>query len=182
MLKLYAKDVESLKAIGSVEKFEEKFRFLKKKWLGPEVEDSHASRLMTPILKFKTHPIILSIISNNLEYFKEHYKDERYQALNVDLILLLERACLAGSKEVANFLLVQLQIDITSEKYEQLLGYVAASQNIEWAKEIATALAQKGRKIPLSVYSEGNQQNRQAIKIIYESFEEQRDSKRLKVF
>ncbi len=179
MLEAYKEDTESLSAMGDLQEFDKKFNFLKKKWASGTIEDTHASRLMAPILKFKTHPIIVAIISDNLTYFKEHYQDAHYQKINKDLILLLERACLSGSKKIAGFLLEQLKIDIASGEYSHLLGYISASQNVEWTKEVAIAIAKKGQDVPLSVYGNGTPK---ILDIIEGIFEKERGHKKQRIF
>lgn len=129
-------------AIGlNVEEHTVKLAWLKEKW--NNARDSHPARLICPMLSEPVSAFHHSIISNNLGYFKLNYNKNE-----VNSNALLAIACLCGSEDIANFLLKQLGSNYLSTENEYVLGYVLASQNTKWAKNIASTLALAGKKMP----------------------------------
>lgn len=145
------------KAIGlEREKFFIKIKALRKKWekLGKE-DEYEETRIISPYLfnKRKITPVNTSILSDNLEYFKNNYKKEYGEG---DLVELLEVACLSGSKMIADFLLKKLGKTYVSEDCQFVLNYAAASFNIDWVKEIANEVSRQEIIIPDHIYSNMN--------------------------
>lgn len=148
------KKLELEKAIGlDKTRFLAKIRAMQEKWSSLAKKDEYEeTRIIAPYIfnKTKRTPVNTSILSDNLVYFKENYTKEYGDR---DLVKLLEIACLSGSKNVADFLLTRLGKTYTSEDYQFVLSYAAASPNVEWAKEIASIMAKEGLKIPDDISS-----------------------------
>jgi len=144
-------DKEELrKAAGeSLEDFEEKIQWLQEKWCKKQY-DSNELRLMSSIIIRPTNAINFSIISDNIEYFKDNYLDE-YGSDN-QLKKALKLACLCGSKQIADFLLNKLEARYSTEGYDFVLGYACTSNNLAWVEAIAKAMKEDGVKMPDCVY------------------------------
>ena len=129
----------------NLDEFSRKLNWLKEKW--SNATDSVYTRSINPIIG-NTNAINSSIIEDDLNYFQVHYKENYGSCLE----LAMEAACLCGSRRIAEFLLIELNLDYLSEGYEHILSYVSASMNSSWAGNIANAMARAGKKIPQSVY------------------------------
>lgn len=136
-----------MQAIGQDSKtFSEKMAWLKDKW--GKKKDSTARRLIGRMIFHKTIAINLSIIADNLEYFKANYEKEYPHNLET----ALDVACLCGSKKIAEFTLKTLESSYTMEGNEHLLGYASASMNEKWVKDIASIMAKTKKDMPDSIY------------------------------
>lgn len=146
------------KAIGlDRAKFDAKFQSLQKKWQDLAKKDEYSeTRVISPLLfnKSKRTSVNTSILSDNLSYFEAHYEKEYGDNPTKALTL----ACLCGSKNVADFLLRKLGKTYLSEEFDFVLGYAAASFNVEWVKEIAFAMVSNKIPMPRFVYSSVNSQ------------------------
>lgn len=137
-------------AIGNnSEQFEKNLNWLKNRWSGKE--DGTAERVICPVLYLHTSSLNQSIIVDNLSYFEKNYIKEKMNSNE-----LLAIACLCGSRQIAEFLLNELKQNYLSQKYEFILGYVTASPNLEWAKEIARILSEACRPMPNDVFRLAN--------------------------
>jgi hypothetical protein len=88
------------------------------------------------------------MIADNLDFFKKHYKEDSAHA---DQYLAI--SCLCGSQKIAEFLLDKLKLSyLSSDCKETILGYVSASNNVEWAKQIATIMSRNRESMPKAVY------------------------------
>jgi hypothetical protein len=110
--------------------------------------DSTAKRLIMPILTENPTRLASAILADDLEAFNKNYKEK--DTAQSDALLLT--ACLCGSRHIADLLLEQLGSSYTDEKRPNVLAYAATSPNIEWAHDIAAALAKAGKKMPDEVY------------------------------
>jgi len=146
--KKYKREIEQ--ASGSdLAEFKLRVNHLEQKWETLAKKDEYEeTRIISPLLQ-KITPIGASIISDNLDFFKESYKT----TYGEKLLLPLKQACLCGSERIASFLLEQLQKDYTSEGYEFVLVCASASDNTRWVEKIATEVAKTGRSLPDHVYT-----------------------------
>jgi hypothetical protein len=126
---------------------EKNLSWLKKMW-GDTSLDSEEKRLIHPVIYNHTDPINMSIIIDDLDYFKIHYEN-RYKSNPGKAFAI---ACLCGSKQIVSFLMEKINFTYTNKAYDYLLSYVSASQNEEWTLQIATEMSQKGYGMPLDVY------------------------------
>lgn len=117
-----------------------------KKWI--EKGDSIELRLISPILFQKTTPINLSIIADNLQYFKENYK----KSYENNLEKALQIASLCGSQAIAEYLLKELKVDFADKKYDFVLSYASASLNDEWTLNLANTMKNVEKDLPSEVY------------------------------
>lgn len=167
---LYNNKKEIEKAIGLDKlRFLAKIKAMQEKWKTLSKKDEYEeTRIISPYLfnKTKRTPVNTSILSDNLEYFRENYVKE-YSDHN--LIELLEVACLSGSKGVAEFLLGKLEKTYSSKDCQFVLNYAAASFNISWVKEIAEIMSKQGIMIPNHIYSSMNSD--EMIKEVIKVFE-----------
>ena len=134
-------------ATGSVDQaYEQKLDWLLKRWF--KEDDGTAARLIKPILFLSSSPFYQSIIADNLDFFKKDYNEDSAHA---DQYVAL--ACLCGSNKIAEFLLDKLNLTYLSPGCKDtILGYVSASNNVEWAKQIATIMSQNRESMPKTVY------------------------------
>jgi hypothetical protein len=148
--------------------YEEKLEWLTNRWVNEE--DSESARIIKPFLFSHAAPFYQSIIADNLDYFKKLYNQEKAK---IDTNLCLVTACLSGSQKIAELLLKDLHLDyLTPSCKDTLLGYVSASNNVEWAKKIAKAMAEAGESMPKSVYGEAASDGViREISAIFKSFE-----------
>lgn len=134
--------------------YTEKRNWLQDKWekkIEIDRGNSVTTRIMGPIVLEKCGPIYVSIIADNLDYFKKELELMRKNPKKTSYFDILEAfniACLCGSQQIGEFLLKELNIDYLQKEYEYILGYVCASRNEEWMKVIARAMAQANKKIP----------------------------------
>lgn len=126
-----------------------KLEWLRKKWEKPLYQNSEAALIISPILFGKTRPIHMAIVADNLEYFRGQYEQE----LEGNYELALAEASLCGSRDVAEFLLQQLKSSFIADNHSDLLVYVAASNNTDWAIDIAREMAQAHITMPTTMYS-----------------------------
>lgn len=127
---------EIMKAMGTdTAAYNDKISQVQVRW--KKEKDSPVKRLMACFLRDIIAPLDVSVAADNLDYFQNHYKD-----FNLDLKKELNRACIFGSRQVAEFIMKQLNVDYTTENYGHILAYASASKNEEWIKEIATMMAQ----------------------------------------
>lgn len=147
--------------------FSKKILWLEDKWNKAPMSGTAPARLMCPmVLRYKqTVPINLSIIADNLDYFKDHYQKD----CGDDLDQALEKACLCGSRKIAEFLLEQLNVSYTDEDRRYLFPYVCASNNNQWIEDIASKMAKANKEIPTLVFlfSENNKITKK-IKLIFD--------------
>ncbi len=127
----------------------EKIALLQKKWRNEVYRDTEAAYVICPILFTKTKPIHTAIIADNINYFKNHYHEE----LAGNYEPALAEACLCGSRAIAEFLLSELNSSFATDHHSYLLAYVAASMNVEWAKDIARDMAQAKMTMPKTIYN-----------------------------
>ena len=141
-------------AIGSNKAiFLAKIKAMQEKWQALAKNDEYEeTRIISPYLynKTKRTPVNTSILSDNLEFFRDSYITEYSDH---QLFKLLEIACLSGSKRVADFLLNKLGESYSSSDYQFVLCFASASFNTEWAKEIARDMAKKDISVPAGIYS-----------------------------
>lgn len=134
--------------------YTEKLNWLRDKWeKRGEIErgNSVTTRIIGPIILRECAPVHVSIIADNLDYFKKELKSikkDSSKAKYFDIIKAFNIACLCVSQQIGEFLLKELNIDYLQEEYEYILGYVCASRNEEWMKSIARTMAQANKKIP----------------------------------
>ncbi len=136
------------KAAGDADVFLKKMTWLKNRWEKELKKDSTAGRLIAPIIFRQTTPINVSIIADNIDYFRDRYQE----ACGDDLERALQRACLCGSRNVADFLLEKLGSSYIDKGCEYVLAYACASMNEEWIREIASAMANAHREMPNLVF------------------------------
>lgn len=133
-------------AKGTDPKTEQKIAWLKDKWTNPRYKNAgEETNLMHSILFMPAQPIHSAVISDNITYFKANYK---YNSEFIELFL--QEACLCGSKNIAEYLLKGIKSSY--KERPELLVYVAASMNLEWAKEIAHALIKENISMPIDIY------------------------------
>lgn len=164
----YAKVVQE--AIGTDTKaYTEKLVWLQNKWKVLSKNDSSETRLVASMILHadSTTPVNVAIIADNLAYFQKHAENE--PIYNPEAALA--KACLCGSRRIAEFLLQQLNFSFTHDEHDYLLGYVAASMQEEWMKEIALAMAQAKKRVPLSVYGLADKDTIRLIRKIFETGE-----------
>jgi len=139
---------EMLHVLGNnAVKFKLKYKWLQDKWhniASNGIGDCQELRLISPIIFATLTPVNASLIIDNVNYFKEHYKEEKEWEKTFFI------ACLCGSEEVASFLLDLLDRSKKKPDPGATLAYIAASQNGEWAQKMARELAEKGIKDILS--------------------------------
>lgn len=157
-LEIFPRDISYL-----IFKFVDKRDWLKKRWI--KIGDSEETRLMRPIILKQPNILNNALIDDELDYFKAHYekvyKDRPEQAL--------ARACLCGSEQVADFLLLDLlKSSYTDEKYPYLLNYICASSNLEWAKTVTKEMQQKGLVMPKHICRFANYETADIIRKIFD--------------
>ncbi len=119
-------------------------KWLQNHWNG--IDDNAAAREICPLIYNSIAPLVQAIIIDNLEFFKKEFLKEK-----VDASAFLPIAYLCGSQKIAEFLLKEMKQDYLSSGNDFILGYVSASQNIAWAKSIASLYVKSGREMPDSV-------------------------------
>lgn len=144
MLHQHEYEKACLEAGKNSHEYTTKIDALKARW-NPK-KDSTEARIMRPILSLHTSPLQYSVIADNLEYFKLHYKEEKLEPESA-----LQIACLCGSRNITDFLLQEMNLNYLSPDHEYLLPYISASQNTEWMKDIATKMAQEGKSMPQDI-------------------------------
>eukprot|EP01102_Stenamoeba_stenopodia_P023242 TRINITY_DN9944_c0_g1_i2.p1 TRINITY_DN9944_c0_g1~~TRINITY_DN9944_c0_g1_i2.p1 ORF type:complete len:131 (-),score=11.46 TRINITY_DN9944_c0_g1_i2:100-492(-) len=70
-------------------------------------------------------------------------------------------------RRVREYIMKLLQIDFVTDRWEYLLGFVAASGDVEWARSIAWQLKQANKPCPNSIYDRAVSNN--VIRIIREA-------------
>lgn len=154
---------EIMKAIGpDVQTYNDKISRVQERWR--KQSDSIFKRLMACFLRDIIAPLHISVASDNLDYFKNHYKD-----FNLDLGKELARASMFGSRQVAEFIMKELNIGYTTAGYEYILAYASASKNEEWIKDIAMAMAKANLAQPKYMHTLADSYKN--INIIKEIFE-----------
>ncbi|AYV75332.1 MAG: hypothetical protein Terrestrivirus1_206 [Terrestrivirus sp.] len=121
--------------------------------------DCYPKRLLGNILSDTPSLINISIINDDIDFFKLNYKstyDDEHS-----LKKALAKACLCGSQKTGEFIINELKIinyntdwlywDETFDHW--IFCFVSASQNVKWAEEIATIMKNNGEKMPDSIYS-----------------------------
>lgn len=138
-----------------------KIKWLKEKWNSKRYQKMiEEVSLMHAILFMQTKPIHVAVVVDDLISFKAHYTQTPE-----DIELFLMEACLCGSKNIANFLLEQNKS--TYKERPDLLGYIAGSMNIEWAKDVAFQLAQAKLSLPEEVHRLAEGETARAIAEIF---------------
>lgn len=150
MLTLHnSKKEEKRKAAGDLQVFFAKLAWMKSKWanIGNTFGDREELRMMGAVFASTASSARLSIVADNIDYFANHYSAD---ADRNNLIYDLKLACLCGSRSIAEFLLKKLNANYTSDGFEFVLSYAAASMNKDWVLDIANVM--KGRTISSDLY------------------------------
>jgi hypothetical protein len=124
-----------------------KIKWLKAKWTSELYNTGEEACLMQDILfSMSLLPIHIAVIADNLPYFKANYK---YDSNNIGMFL--QEACLCGSQNIADYL-VTVELKSSYKERPGLLAYIAASPNMEWAKQVARILVEEKLPMPRGVY------------------------------
>jgi len=115
-------------------KYEERIGFLKNKWQGNPQDDSEA--------------IYYAVITDNLDYFQNNYKNNK-----LELQKTLEIACLCGSRKIGDFLLNEMNLSYSSPECDDMLAYIAASDNMNWIKDVVCSMIKDKASIPDSAFA-----------------------------
>lgn len=139
---------EKILACGDIDKFWEKIHRLRRVYNQIASRDEHQeTRLISPYLfnKQKWSPLVISVITDNLEYFKTNLTHATKKLLGL--------ACLFGSRSVGRYLLHKLDATPSSPGFDFVLCYVALSGNNKWAEEIAQTMASDAKQMPDHLYA-----------------------------
>ena len=132
------------KAMGKNPQAVAKIKQLRDKWSSARYQDiGEENSIMYPILFMKASPIHTAIITDNLVYFKKHFEPQIAK-------LALTEACLCGSRNIAAYLLTVLNSNYI--EHPDLLAYIAASMNTEWARDVAHTMAEAKIPLPKQIY------------------------------
>jgi len=127
-------------------KYQERMGFLKSKW--PGNDDSEAMRLISSVIYRPTFPIYYAVITDNLDYFKDNYKNSK-----LDLQRTLAIACLCGSRQIGDFLFNEMKLSYSSPECGDVLPYLAASDNMDWIKDVVASMMRDRASIPDSAFT-----------------------------
>lgn len=135
---------------------------------GSPAYDGPNQRIVYPLLRRPISEIRQAIMADNLVYCRSSFQDgvgshnaeTKSNETHVIRKLVPSRdhlvvACVFGSKNVAEFLMEKLKIDLLNKEQlinnENILNFVLASPNEKWAMEIAQKLLKSGILMPAQV-------------------------------
>jgi len=114
------------------------------------------------------HALILAAMMDKLSYVEQEYHNSMAQLPYPENIpyfnkSILEVSCAGGSRRVCEWMMDQLKIDFTTDGWEYLLGFVAASEDAEWAKSIASRLSSANKPCPNTIYDRAVSSNMKTV-------------------
>jgi len=123
---------------------EAKIKQLQAKW---ELKDDSEQKRKISDLIFVDFSTLgkasLAILDDNISAYKEEWKKEELRWGRS-----LELACLAGSRNIGEFIISQKEINISVEGWGTVLSYISTSGNNDWAVECAKRMNEKGMDMP----------------------------------
>jgi hypothetical protein len=138
-----------------------KIECLKEKWKTKKYcQIGEETTLMHALLFRQVQPIHTAVLWDNVNYFRENCFPEAMQSYLIE-------ACLCGSRQVAEYVLATLGIDY--KERPDLLGYIAASVNDEWIRDVACEMAKERLSMPSNVYRLSDPAVRDTIIAIFNS-------------
>ncbi len=143
-------DDEVKKILGaSYQAVVEKREKLRDKWL--EMDDSEERRDLSGLLFSDMRllsSLYLAILSDSMELFVSQWKPD-----DPSWRKLLDISCLAGSKNIAEFVINEKKDFLTDEDYGFFLGYISVSFEHDWAIDFAEKMKEKNMEMPEHVYT-----------------------------
>ncbi len=148
-------DVTLLVGLENEQDFQVNFNRLCTTWLNSStsIPDCEGKRFVQRhLFNDLKSPLKISIIADDVEAFKKHYKDS-------DDVSLFELSCICGSEKIIkNFFLVDVTKSSCLTKSENAIAYAASSGKSEFTLELAKKGKELGRTEagPVALYAAGN--------------------------
>ena len=136
--------VDAQPSFPNLQQREAKIRLLQAKW--ESKGDSEQKRKISDLIfvDFSTlGKANLAILDDNLAAYKEEWgREESRWGRNLEL------ACLAGSRDIGEFIISQKEINLSAESWGVMLSYVSTSGNNAWTEACANRMHEKGMSMP----------------------------------